>query len=249
MRVTALYQFMVVAFTQADDTDRMREQFERVLERSEFNYDKSLMTRFTEWLGRVIERLLDMLRIPGTSVGAGGASSGIATFIVAVVLIAIAVAVIVFAVRRFRRRRTDGEDEEGTSSSKITIRSNSPEDDWMAEFIRLHGADPAKMSILARYRDLVGALVDGGVVDGSAGSSPREIVEGAARAVPDSGPLITEATDIFEEPWYGEQPGMESRAERLDEIRSRILEDSMMGTAPRSVRGRRSRARRDRGDR
>lgn len=210
-----------VSAASADDTDQIRSQFDDVLARREFDYDPSLGQRFMSWLGRMIERLLESLRIPGAG-AAGG--PGIGSYLVTLLLIGAVVAIVVVAVRRIRRNVSRrGPDDDGPAMSMV-VRTNDSGDGWMDDYLRDGDPAEAKLQILEKYRRIVDALTDREVLSGAAGDSPRELASEYGESFPSTGPLMAEATDIFEAPWYGDAPGTHGDAVRLDDLTTRILD-------------------------
>lgn len=204
-----------------EDTDRTRAQFDEVLARREFDYEPSLVQRFMSWLGRQVERLLESLRIPGTSINAG---TGIGSYLVTLVLIAMIIAIVVVLVRRMRRVWTVDRPDRETEAMTMRVSPNETGDGWMDDFVR--GEDPggAKLKILGTYRRIIDSLDERELLSSTTGDSPRELLDEINASLPSVGPLMTEATDIFEAPWYAADAGTDSDTVRLEQIASRILD-------------------------
>lgn len=205
-----------------DDLERIRGQFDEVLSRREFDYGPSLLDRFIGWLGRVIERILELLHVPGT--GAGGEGGRVGSYVVAAVLIIAVSVVVVLLIRRIRRTARRGERREDPSSVTLRVRDGGPGGGWMDDYLRGSSVGDRRRRILDAYRRLIGSLEGQGLLDPVAGDSPRELSDGLrSSSSPMSTEMMAEATDIFERPWYGGDDGAEDDAERLDVIASSIL--------------------------
>lgn len=201
------------------DADQIRSRFDEVLQRREFDYSESLFERFVGWLGRLVQRILESIRIPGTSAGSG---TGFGSYVVLIVLIVAVMALVVVIIRRLRSRRPTTRDDADRPTSTMRVRANDDSGNWMDEYVDPAVTGSAKMAILSGYRRLVGVLVRNGLLDGSVGDSPREILDEVAASAPGSHDMVEEATEIFEGPWYGDELAQQDLADRLDEIASQM---------------------------
>lgn len=201
------------------DPEQVREQVEQILGRPEFSYEKSLVRRFLDWLGSLLERLMPRRTVPLPASGGGPGTMGI---MIAVVLLLAAVVVIVLALRKLRRSRRR-RSSEATADIAVSVRDASHDDEWLDEALGLEAAGDWKGSVLLRYRKLVAELVARKAVGSTPGVTPGEIDRELGTSYPLVGELIDEATRIFEDPWYGDLPTGAAEVERLDQLSAGIL--------------------------
>lgn len=207
------------------DAATARRQLGRILDRREFSYERSPLSRFLGWVAErlvsLIDRILSALRVPGTGAAAG---PGVASYVVASVLVCVAVAVVVFAVIRFSRRQRQAAAKDGEPAGPVaSIRPNRSEDDWLAHAMDLDGAGSPKAAVLLRYRDLVSALVDNRTVGPAAGLTPGELNQQVSERAPAAGDAFEEATRLFEDPWYGDMPTGPTEVERLELLSRNVI--------------------------
>lgn len=203
-----------------DGADRQKAQLEQILNGDEFSYGKSLLGRFLAWLGRLIERLIPD-GTPPTPNSTGG--SGLVTTLVIVVLVVGALAMAYFAFRQLRRRGSRNQEEEVDEDSRLSVRPNSPREDFVDNLATIGETNDWKGEILRRYRHLVGELADRELVDAAPGDSPTDLYEDLKATLPGSVDLMGEANRIFADPWYGDLSTSQKEAERLEEITTAIL--------------------------
>lgn len=204
-----------------DDKDPavVREEIGQILQRREFRYEKSLIARLFEWLGKLLDRILPSYSPP---VAVGG--PGLGSMVIAVILIAAAIAVVAFAMVRLRRRsRRSKEDQDAASGTRVSVRANEPLSDWLDEALRLESGGDWKGSVLLRYRKLVDELVERGLVACVPGSTPGELRDELRDSMPSAENLFGEATRLFEDPWYGAEPTGQLQVERLETLSREIL--------------------------
>lgn len=217
--VVEIFERMAPVVGSDVDTDRIRSRFDEVLRRRAFDYAESPLRRLLNWLGEQVQRLLERLHVPVASAPGG---TGAGSYVVLIVLIVLVIALVVVIVRRLRARRARTRDRVEEPRSVLRIRGNDDSRGWMDEYLEADGVGSVKMAVLAGYRGLVASLTGRGLLDGSMGDSPREIVDEVAGKVPGARLLMEEATDVFEGPWYADEVAAAEDPDRLAEITDRI---------------------------
>lgn len=166
---------------------------DEILSRSEFRRPApSIFERIedevTDAIGRAFESLL---------------GSGAGT-VLAWIVLGGAVALAVYFTNRFRRTVTPDR-ASGDGAGRMIELTRSPSE-WRAEADVAEAEGRWKDGLLARYRALVGSLVAAGVLDDVPGRTSGEYrIEVRARR-PDARAAFDEATALFEQAWYGDEP-------------------------------------------
>jgi len=170
----------------------VRDKAHEILSRSEFSRHESIIERILNWLGGLFSHI---------NFGAGS-GSGFVGNLIGLALIAGAVFLLVrlaLALSRRTRRPKTGAD------SAVTIELEAGRDaaDWRAEAERFEAAGEWREAMRARYRELVRALIDEGVLDEVPGRTTGEFRSEFAAAKPAKAHVFGALTELFESVWYG----------------------------------------------
>lgn len=196
--------------TPAEIRERMREIFER----QEFRRSKPLLQRVLDWLG---DRLNPGIGAPG---GWGGSIGPLVGW-VAMVLVAVGLAVLVYFVVRHRSPRVK---KAKAKAPTVDIDESRSATEWASDADRLEAAGDWKEAIRCRYRELVTRLVDAGVARPIPGRTTGELRVDVAERAPAVSGEFSQATGLFELPWYADEPTGRSENEEFKALASRVLE-------------------------
>jgi len=134
-----------------------------------------------------------------------GAVSGLSTFILYLflfVLAAVVVGLLVLVVRRWVPRvRRDEEDE-----PVVEIEAERSVGEWRADAEAAEAEGRWKDAVRARFRELVGRLVEQGVADPAAGRTTGELRVDVDEHLPDASAAFDRAALVFELAWYADVP-------------------------------------------
>jgi Domain of unknown function (DUF4129) len=199
----------------ADDVRRtMREIFER----PEFQRSKSLLQRVVdqilEWLGRNTD-----VQAPGVSPSGWGGPIGTIVLWVAAILVVIALALLVRKIiLAWRPRRK-------TTSKPVDVHVDDERDatEWASDAEALEAAGRWKDAIRCRYRELVARLVESETVSPMAGRTTGELRADLASGAPVVAREFSEATLLFELPWYADAPTGPPENHRFRELSAAVL--------------------------
>jgi Domain of unknown function (DUF4129) len=173
--------------------DEIRHTATEVFGRAEFQQHKSLLQRFVEWLQHLF---------PSTGGGGGSfaAAGGLFFYLALFALLVLLVFLIVMVVRsvRGRTRRQKIDDVETIVDPEVARTVG----EWRSEAERAEADERWKDAMLCRYRELVGELVERGAVRAIPGLTTGELRVEVARSVPGELDAFSEATTLFELPWY-----------------------------------------------
>ncbi len=198
--------------------DEARSWLERELARPD--YRRSLLERFTSWVGDLWDRLT------GTALSATPLSTG-----VALVLAVVLAVLLVLAVSRVRRDPVGPTREDGLLSGP-TI---GPDGHRSAALSAL-GREAASEALVEAFRALAVRSVQRGLVEARPGITAHELVSALAPRFPDHTERLHRAADRFDAAFYGRQPVVPDDAQAVLDL------DDELGTAstdpPRRVRGR-----------
>jgi hypothetical protein len=98
-----------------------------------------------------------------------------------------------------------------------------PADEWRAEAAAHEAAGRWREALRARYRALVADLAGRGVVDEIPGRTSGEYRRQVDVTVPAAAEPFDEATDLFEQTWYGTRPSGPHDQTRFDQLADRVL--------------------------
>ncbi len=154
---------------------------------------KSLIDRILDW----IAEQLDKIQVPGVGGGAAGGSQ-----IVVWVFIALLVGLAIFLVARMRvSRRPSRDDPDFIVDAEVA----RPAHEWLSEAERFEAEGAWKQALRCRFRALVSALIDRGVVRDIPGRTTGEYRVEVRRNAERVAPAFAGAADLFERARYGDE--------------------------------------------
>ncbi len=155
---------------------------------------QSIWDRIGSWIG---DHLSDILR--GVNGGAGGP--------IVWIVLALLVGALVFLLVRLRGgaslRRRERDDDPLFVTELEALRTPR---EWVTEAERLEGRGEWKAALRARFRALLGQLIDRGVLRDLPGRTTGEYRVELARSVPAVAADFQEASGLFDAAWYGDEP-------------------------------------------
>ena len=177
--------------------DEIRQRAHEILSRPEFGRHESLVQRVLEWIGDQLSRF---------TFGIGG-GPGFLGNLVSLLVFGGVVVLIVVLVRTYLRRNRPPRDEP-TDDLSIELEEGRSAIDWRSEAEQLEAAGQWREAMRARYRELVSALVEEGVVADLPGRTTGEYLSEYSHARPEGRQAFDDLTRLFEGVWYGgEQTG------------------------------------------
>jgi hypothetical protein len=193
---------------------QIRHKATDVFGRSEFQQHESPLERFRDWLQHLF---------PTTSSGGGSfnAAGGLFFYLAMFALLALLVFLIVVVVRglRGRTRRQKVDDVETTIDPEVARTVG----EWRSEAERAEADGRWKDAMLCRYRELVGELVERGAVRAIPGLTTGELRGEVAKSAPDELDAFSEATILFELPWYARTATGPEENRRFRDLAGAIL--------------------------
>jgi hypothetical protein len=186
-----------------------------VFGRDEFQHRKGLLQRFVEWLAHFF---------PHTS-GRGGsfsAASNLFFYLAMAALVMLLAFLVVVVVRSIRRRpRKEKVDDVETEVDPEVERTVS---EWRSAAEVAEAEGRWKEAMRCRYRELVGELIERGVVRDIPGLTTGELrAEVSSTASDELGPF-SEASTLFELPWYARQPTGPEENRRIRQLTAGMLD-------------------------
>lgn len=228
------------AATQADgpqlpdprhDPDAERRQARRILAGDDYQEGgrgRSLIEKVRDWIRDRIPRLSR----PGGA-KAGDGLSRLLSLLVVGVAGGLAVALIVFVVVRIRRgSRVDGGDDDGDDGGDIEVTPLRSTSEWASEAERLETAGEWRPAMRARYRELVGVLIDRELLADVPGRTPGEHRVELAIAASTAAPPFDAATAMFQASWYGDVVTGGDDLARFRELAGSVVEATRPGRGP-----------------
>lgn len=170
----------------------IRERAHEILGRPEFGRHESLVQRVLSWIGDQLSRFT-------FGVGRG---PGILGDLVTIVVFGLVIAVLVVLLRAFLRRRRV-EHPESADDLTIELEPGRTSADWGADAERFEARGEWREAMRARYRELVGSLIEDGVLTDIPGRTTGEYRSEYVAARPEGSGPFRELTDLFERVWYG----------------------------------------------
>lgn len=191
----------------------IREVATEVFARSEFARRKGLLQRLLDWI-------LDRLPAGGSATGAG--SAPVANLLLYLLLVALGVAVVaaVVAVIRSGRWRRAARDDETGEVLEEPVRSARA---WRRDAEVAEAEGRWKDAARYRYRELVAELIDRRVVGEVPGRTCGELRNEVRERAPLAAASFDAATNLFELPWYGDQPTGPEENRRLRALAAEVL--------------------------
>lgn len=183
-----------------------------VLSRAEFHRPgPSIIERIERWVSEGINRVLEAI--------SGAAGGGL---IASLILIA-AVALVVIMLLRFGKGVQA--DAPRPAARVRTGRGRSAED-WRAEAAQHEAAGRWRDALRCRYRALVAELAGNGLLDDLPGKTTGEERADIDVAAPDASPSFREATELFDDVWYGDARTGPEDAARFRSLSERVLTEA-----------------------
>jgi hypothetical protein len=122
---------------------------------------------------------------------------------------------------RWRRGKKKASERDETADEELTTEDDVPELP-AATFIsladRLAAEGRFAEAIRERLRGIVRGLVERGVIEHSPGWTVTELAAAAGAARAEVGPPLREASRIFSDIWYGQQPADQAQDERMRQL-------------------------------
>lgn len=203
------------------DPDEVRRLAQEILGRSEFaTPDRSALQRALDWVLRQLERLFggdgDPSGVDPSPGGAGGSSW------LTILLLVAAVALVVLLLRALqgtwvRRRRVDDDDLQVDVEGRRTAAA------WDELARRLEAQGRWKEAMQARFGSLVERLVDRGIVADVPGRTTGEYRREVGDALPEVAGAFADASELFDQVWYGGVPTGAEDASRFTADAERVL--------------------------
>jgi hypothetical protein len=193
--------------------EEIRRVAENVFDRPEFERHKSLLQRILDWLA-------DLLPQSSGSTTGGGGLSAAANLILYLTLAVMLVLLVWLVVRivRARVRRPPAED-----GPTITVEPARATADWRSEAEDHEAAGRWKQAMLCRYRELVGTLIDDGVLSTEPGRTTGELRAELRQTCPEAAADFDAATTLFELPWYADVDTGPEQYRRVRALAARIV--------------------------
>jgi hypothetical protein len=183
----------------------------RVLARPEYRPpSRSLLQRVLDWTVERVARLLDAL-------AGGGRASVLAWTILAASVLALAV-----LAARFLRGVTS--DPAVATAGRPQHRRTAAE--WREEAEARERAGEWRLAVRCRWRGLVAAMAERGLVEEVAGRTAGEYRAAVARDLPGVAAPFAGATELFEQAWYGNRPTGPDEVARARALADRVLEEA-----------------------
>lgn len=182
-----------------------------ILSRPEFQPDDpNPLEQFLDWISRWIGDLLQS----GMEQSSGNRLLGLAILIVATALIG-------FMIWRFvRRMRANPEPEEDA----LVVEVSRSARDWRREAERLELEQQWKEALRARYRVLVGELVDRDLVPDVPGRTTGEYRVDVSASAPRVTGQFGDASELFELAWYADRSTGQEENRRIRALTDEVLE-------------------------
>lgn len=181
------------------DPDDVSRRVRELMEQPEFRYDKSILDRIGEWIGRQLDRLFGEVDPTTTGTFGGGAGSFVAWLIIALALVAVVATILYVVLRRVRRAVPEGDPDLVSEIEHAT-----PAAHWAREAERHEAEGRWKDAMRCRYRELVRTLVDRRQLPDVAGRTTGELRGDLARTTPDAASDFDRASLRFELAWYAD---------------------------------------------
>jgi hypothetical protein len=170
----------------------VKEKADQILSDSQFRSgSKSLAQRVFDWF-------LDQLRVPFSDAAGGNQVVG---FVILILFLA-GLVYVLSKIRFGMPASVTSEDD----TLDVDIEEDRPADVWRSDAERAEASGEWKLALRARYRWMLGQLIDRQVIVNVPGRTPGEYRTDMARALPDHATAFATATDLFERAWYGNEP-------------------------------------------
>ena len=190
--------------------EEIRHAAEQVFVRGEFRRNRTIVERILAWIR-------DHLPHSSGPTPAAGGSSGLAQLVLYLLGFAVVVLLVWIVVRvvRTRVRRSVVEDEVDPEPHIDEERTTA---EWRSDAEVAESEGRWKDAIRFRYRELVAGLVEVGAVEPVAGRTTGELRADVARSSPAVAEAFSDASLLFEMPWYADRPTGPAENARLREL-------------------------------
>ena len=186
----------------------VRDAADDVLDGAEFQRpEPNILDKARAWveerIGRVLEKLVN---------GDGASILGWIVLLGSIVAIGLLLARLGRSVQRDPGRATSVSVERARTASE-----------WADEAERLEGEGQWKLALRCRFRALVAGLVEQGRVDDVPGRTAGEYRTEIDTTLPEAAVDFTEATYLFEDAWYGDEPTGRAENERFRALADAVV--------------------------
>lgn len=189
----------------------VRDAADDVLDGAEFQRpEPNVLERARAWVEERVGRVLQ-----GLVTGDGASVLGWIVLLASVVAIALLLARLGRTVQRDPARATSVSVERARTAAQ-----------WVDEAERLEAEREWKLALRCRFRALVTSLVEQGRVDDVPGRTAGEYRAQIDDALADAAADFAEATYLFEDAWYGDEPTGPAENERFRALAAAVLEAS-----------------------
>ncbi len=194
--------------------DDVRGRADDIMARAEFNESESILDRLGRWLEEALGEIFQAL-------SGGGAGT-----VVAWVIMAAAIAAAAFLVTKIRRptglvRHKSTEVSVVTQSAVLEPARSA--DEWRSLADIFAGEGNFDEALRARYRGLLAALFDGGVLEDVAGRTPGEYRAEMVAQHPAASASFGALTDRFEQVWYSPDVASSDDLVRFGQAEAQVL--------------------------
>lgn len=198
--------------TPEPSTDEADRRADEILDDPKFDEPpKSVVERVLEWI------LEQLDKIPFPDIGAPGGGGGEILGWVLLFVLAVLAAFLLSKTRLSRRRRHDEPD------FLVDAEVARSQHEWVGEAERYEADGQWKQALRCRFRALVGALVDRGVVRDIPGRTTGEYrIEVSRNAPPVAAPFAA-AAELFDRAWYGDEPTGEVENRRFRALADEVV--------------------------
>ncbi|MGH9119696.1 MAG: DUF4129 domain-containing protein [Acidimicrobiales bacterium] len=204
------------------DPETARETADEVLGRPEFQSQKGLLGRFIDWLSDLLD-----FSPPETDPGPSGSlDPGPLGSIIGWLLVAVLLGLAVFLMVRFVRLRRNRRPPADAVPDVEVEEDGRPAAVGLGDPDTLEAAGRWREAMLARYRGLVGSLVESGVLAPVPGRTTGEYSDDVAEVLPEVAVPFDDATELFERAWYGDLPTGPGESARFQDAAHRVLAGS-----------------------
>ncbi len=187
----ALVLFLADLPTPDPQPGAVKDKADQILSDSQFRgSSKNLAQRVVDWL-------LDQIKVPFSSAAGGNSVVG---FIILIVCLA-GLAYVISRIRFGLPATVTSAD----AVAAVDIEEDRPADVWRADAEAAEAAGQWKLALRARYRWLLGELFDRQLLVNVPGRTPGEYRTDMTRALADQASAFATATDLFERAWYGNE--------------------------------------------
>jgi hypothetical protein len=203
---------IIAAVVDGPSRDEVRRVATETFSGREFLRTKSIWQRIVEWIS-------DHLHF---SPGVGGqftAMSQLVSWLIVIGAVAALVAVLVLVIRRWTPRARSDDDE-----LEVEILDERTTAQWRADARRLEEEGRWKDALRARYRELVGELIDRSILDPRPGRTTGEFRDDVASAAPQVAESFDEASWLFEFAWYADGTTGRPENEQFSHLAADVLD-------------------------